>query len=639
MKKINLLFLGLVIIFTSAFGQFATDIATSEINRAPWGSVYRGILKTEMHASTIIRGSSTYPDESLVSFFYAEDSSTWVVIQNPYTGKIKEKRELEFQGNYSSFPAAQLVHGSLKFNITASKYLDNTDKIIFTGNMYYKQGFVHSRDVMMVGVLDINTFSIDVQALDDSAFLLGINYNGVSSSKGIGLLDYGNFAGVVGVRTHIPNCTGCNLNKKQYELITIKYDYNSNTIISTKEHNSDFLPNDVTFSNSNNSSGSVKAVISGIREGGDVLTSANYCSISNFNAKIGIQLVEYDYSTMQITDYKYHVSPSQYGPLGSPAAEEFRYFRIEQAPNGQGYYGTTHAIDPDLLLVGIQASPIKPTLLHIDNNLDIQTALRIDWVLQDQDLYDANIVKLTDDRYGVTMKTKDNFGEFDFSYGLVAFQFVPNLSILNNYRLVRHNVGENTAQYSSVATEKNFNFSIGDGLFGHTSNSSVFSRNIRYDYHNNCVDLMEVELQDICFQSIPFPMVDIVGADIGSGIEPQMYVNDIDLDLDICRNQAEFIGPNFRKKPNTEISEETKVGIEFSFYPNPARSVLNITIESLEGSSSSNISVLDLSGRIVKNETTISNQYQLDIEDLPNGSYFLRIIQNGNIFHQKWIKY
>ena len=73
----------------------------------------------------------------------------------------------------------------------------------------------------------------------------------------------------------------------------------------------------------------------------------------------------------------------------------------------------------------------------------------------------------------------------------------------------------------------------------------------------------------------------------------------------------------------------------FNVYPNPATD--KITLQ-LEGTASVlNLEILDLSGRSIRRENLNANQTELDISELQNGVYFIRISVSGNVGIQKLI--
>ena len=67
-------------------------------------------------------------------------------------------------------------------------------------------------------------------------------------------------------------------------------------------------------------------------------------------------------------------------------------------------------------------------------------------------------------------------------------------------------------------------------------------------------------------------------------------------------------------------------------YPNPASLVLNI-----ENAENSSITVFDLLGRVILSENTISSNKQLNVSSLSNGTYLIKISNNGQNKIDKFI--
>jgi hypothetical protein len=65
---------------------------------------------------------------------------------------------------------------------------------------------------------------------------------------------------------------------------------------------------------------------------------------------------------------------------------------------------------------------------------------------------------------------------------------------------------------------------------------------------------------------------------------------------------------------------------EFSLYPNPAKSIVNLNIDCLVGAGS--IVVTDLYGKQVKTQTLSMGTNTIDISNLSKGMYFVSTITN-----------
>ncbi len=72
----------------------------------------------------------------------------------------------------------------------------------------------------------------------------------------------------------------------------------------------------------------------------------------------------------------------------------------------------------------------------------------------------------------------------------------------------------------------------------------------------------------------------------------------------------------------------------FSLYPNPTSSILNIT--NSDNLDIKNISVVDINGRVVKNQA--GSLTQINVSDLNAGVYFVTIETNEGTGTSKFIK-
>lgn len=83
----------------------------------------------------------------------------------------------------------------------------------------------------------------------------------------------------------------------------------------------------------------------------------------------------------------------------------------------------------------------------------------------------------------------------------------------------------------------------------------------------------------------------------------------------------------------SNVAENKK--INFSFYPNPASSILTIrNSQNIES-----VTVKDINGRnIINTSSNKSNQLKINVEELKSGIYFIQVISNGSSQTQKFIK-
>ena len=80
---------------------------------------------------------------------------------------------------------------------------------------------------------------------------------------------------------------------------------------------------------------------------------------------------------------------------------------------------------------------------------------------------------------------------------------------------------------------------------------------------------------------------------------------------------------NFFVRNSKVVSTSEVLSEAINIYPTPARDIVHFTIEGTEISS---IEILNTLGQVVKVENTFSNQVNIDISDLANGTYYARII-------------
>lgn len=64
---------------------------------------------------------------------------------------------------------------------------------------------------------------------------------------------------------------------------------------------------------------------------------------------------------------------------------------------------------------------------------------------------------------------------------------------------------------------------------------------------------------------------------------------------------------------------------KFSVYPNPASDVVNIS----GNSNISSVQIYDLTGKVLRNQTSDSKQLQLNVSYLPNGNYIIKVLSDG----------
>jgi hypothetical protein len=90
--------------------------------------------------------------------------------------------------------------------------------------------------------------------------------------------------------------------------------------------------------------------------------------------------------------------------------------------------------------------------------------------------------------------------------------------------------------------------------------------------------------------------------------------------------------PVYEVCPTSGISEIKRPN--FSIFPNPANSILNIAPDFSE---SYHLSIIDLMGRNVYRRSNASGVLTIDLSFLKTGNYLVQITQNNNSFVQKLI--
>jgi hypothetical protein len=96
-------------------------------------------------------------------------------------------------------------------------------------------------------------------------------------------------------------------------------------------------------------------------------------------------------------------------------------------------------------------------------------------------------------------------------------------------------------------------------------------------------------------------------------------------------NLKSFISEvNVNVKDGNEDDDETgveEVIANFNIYPNPATSAIFVETSSNENAQ---VSIIDLTGRCVKEVETSKSVTMINIEDIERGVYFISVEQNGN---------
>ena len=76
--------------------------------------------------------------------------------------------------------------------------------------------------------------------------------------------------------------------------------------------------------------------------------------------------------------------------------------------------------------------------------------------------------------------------------------------------------------------------------------------------------------------------------------------------------------------------------LSFEMYPNPVSNLL--TIQLPVNTEKTEVSILDLTGRLVKTKTTTTNDTSIDVQKISNGIYVVKVATRDKIGVKKFIK-
>jgi hypothetical protein len=115
--------------------------------------------------------------------------------------------------------------------------------------------------------------------------------------------------------------------------------------------------------------------------------------------------------------------------------------------------------------------------------------------------------------------------------------------------------------------------------------------------------------------------IKVIGGDHEWYYTPQ---NDIDYTNEIYK----FFTNTMDFPSNVENTVETGLNI----YPNPATNSFTIYVENAKNT---DLCLIDITGKIVRHQVLTSNESNIDISDLSEGLYVVRINENGKTSEQK----
>lgn len=104
---------------------------------------------------------------------------------------------------------------------------------------------------------------------------------------------------------------------------------------------------------------------------------------------------------------------------------------------------------------------------------------------------------------------------------------------------------------------------------------------------------------------------------------------------DYNNSRSNRTGANFNPGGSTVAIEDEEVG-KIAFYPNPTNDDLNVFIENMD--SFDYIVLLDASGKVISNQSVNSNLTYIEMENLTNGLYIVKLLGPDKTINQKIIK-
>lgn len=623
MKRSNL-FSFILLLFTASisYGQFGVTLESNSfptfntINPFTGNPEYLGTLDIKPHAS-IILNQSAFGDKVLVSFYNEIDASTWAIVTDAANGQVlsSQKLTLNFFNTNFNTPCVGCIS---TFHIKAViEHPNNPDEVIFTGTV--------------INPSTGNTYII-AGTYDIAGSIIQHRYINRPKTEGVALTLMNNdYVAIIGLE----NLNGTSANNT---LIVARYEFNANNFATpTKHHNINFYPHDVTKDLNKPEA----IIISGITDYG--VPPANYCGYKNLSRNRGLQLIKYDMNAMQIDDIKSFTSRQLYGVTTgslstlSGLSNSLSYLQIEPSPSTNSYFATTYMIDPN----GNGASWIYPAIIQFNDQMDMIQFNKIECTSHtNQDQRYANLHQLGNGEFVVTMETHDYNGSFSRARGVGMYQFDPNNPFIGTSFLRLHDDNNgltppqgNFWRFSSTTDDENTFFSVANTDQEMKSNGTQYVH--LFGTHANdgmCYDYMEFEFPELCFISNLTDRSDDIGTSINASGPLSSNVNAITGDAFFCDGTMS----SYRKKSQSLL--ENSSSIELNMYPNPAKSQLIVELNQLAKDETVNISIFDLTGRLMHRSQTTSSTLTMDVSQFSSGTYILQVDSKSQTLTKKWIK-
>ncbi len=80
-------------------------------------------------------------------------------------------------------------------------------------------------------------------------------------------------------------------------------------------------------------------------------------------------------------------------------------------------------------------------------------------------------------------------------------------------------------------------------------------------------------------------------------------------------------------------------GISLNLSPNPASSIVNIYTSDLQQSKPATISIISVSGIVLKTMQTLSSTTQLDVSSIVSGVYTVKMVRGDKVIYKQFVKH
>ena len=100
----------------------------------------------------------------------------------------------------------------------------------------------------------------------------------------------------------------------------------------------------------------------------------------------------------------------------------------------------------------------------------------------------------------------------------------------------------------------------------------------------------------------------------------------------LSNNKSSAIGNGNIILENENLYDNNSIAYDVIIYPNPAND--NITVK-LPNEGSSYVFLMNLDGKLIKNENKSSSEFELDLSSVHQGTYIIYIMQGKNKFSKK----